>query len=219
MPTLHIAIDEAGNFTFSPKGSRFYVFGVAWTFDPEPLAAEITRLRFSLLKQGVDLQAFHASTDAQKNRDAFVQLITKTATKWRFAGLVVEKAKVNPSIRRPEAFYPQFLCSLLSFVFRGSITANASSLAIFTDTLPLERNRESVKKAIKTFCRREAKGKPFELFHHCDESNCWLQVADYCTWAFQKKWESKDVRTYNQLLSRLHVSELDALRAGGTLYY
>jgi len=218
LSTLHIAIDEAGNFAFSPKGSRVHVFGVAWTFDPEPLATEITRLRFSLLKRGIDLQAFHASTDEQKNRNAFVQAIA-TIGKWKFAGLVVEKAKVNPSIRRPEAFYPRFLCSLLSFVFRGSISANASRLAIFTDTLPLERNRESVQKAIKTFCRSEMKGKPFEIFHHCDESNCWLQVADYCTWAFQRKWEMNDSRTYNQLNGQLHATELDALQAGVTRYY
>ena len=53
LPTLHVPVDESGNFTFASRGSRFYVFGAAWTWDPEPLAPEIMRPSFSLLKQGV----------------------------------------------------------------------------------------------------------------------------------------------------------------------
>ena len=36
--TLHIALDEAGNLNFSPRGSKYYVFAAAWTYDPAPLA-------------------------------------------------------------------------------------------------------------------------------------------------------------------------------------
>jgi hypothetical protein len=126
---------------------------------------------------------------------------------------------VNPSIRAPERFYPQFLASMLRFVFRGSIGKSASSLTAFTDSLPVKRNRESVVKAIKESCRAELGKLPFDIFHHRRESNAWIQVADYCTWAVFRKWESGDSRTYDQIAIRLQASELDCLRSGTTLYY
>jgi hypothetical protein len=218
LPTLHVHVDESGCLGFSPKGSSFYVFGVVWTFDPEPLASAITRIRFGLLKAGVNMQAFHAHTDQQANRDIFVKTITSFDT-WKFAALVVEKRKVNPAIRAPEIFYPKFLSSILRFIFRGSVGKAASSLAIFTDTIPLNKRRDAAEKAIKTACRAELGKVPFEIFHHSEESNNWIQVADYCTWAVSRKWERSDSRTYLQVLPRLHAPELDALRWGAGFYY
>jgi Protein of unknown function (DUF3800) len=218
LPTLHLHVDESGCFGFSPKGSGFYVFGIAWTFDPEPLASAITRARFGLLKAGFDMRAFHAHTDRQNHRDLFVKTITGFNT-WNFAALVVEKRKVNPSIRAPEIFYPKFLSSVLRFIFRGSIGKAASSLMIFTDTIPVNKRRDAAEKAIKVACRAELGKIPFEIFHHPEESNSWIQVVDYCTWAVSRKWERKDTRTYLQILSRLHAPELDALKDGTTLYY
>jgi hypothetical protein len=177
LPTLHIHLDESGDFNFSPSGSRFYSFAVAWTFEPAPLAQAITSLRFSLVKAGCNIQAFHATEDRQHHRNLFIQTALGF-NNWRFASLVVEKAKVNPTIRAPESFYPKFLTSMLKFVFRGSVGKQASSLIAFTDTLPLKRNREAVLKSIKESCRGELGQIPFDIFHHKKESNAWIQLAD-----------------------------------------
>ncbi len=88
---------------------------------------------------------------------------------------------------------------------------------IFTDTIPVNKRRDAAEKAIKVACRTELETIPFEIFHHPEESNNWIQVADYCTWAVARKWERKDTRTYLQILPRLHAPELDALRSGGIL--
>jgi hypothetical protein len=83
----------------------------------------------------------------------------------------------------------------------------------------LNKKREAAEKAIKAACRAELKTIPFEIFHHPEQCNNWIQVADYCTWAVARKWERKDTRTYDQLRVRLHAPELDALRNGSTFYY
>jgi hypothetical protein len=108
---------------------------------------------------------------------------------------------------------------MLRFVFRGSIGKGATSLIAFTDTLPIKRNRESVVKSIKETCRAELGRIPFEILHHRRESNVWIQIADYCTWAVFRKWESSDLRSYDQLSVRLQAPELDCLRFGTTRYY
>ena len=218
MPTLHVHLDESGDFNFSSSGSRFYTFAIAWTFEPAALAQAVTSLRFSLIKTGRDIESFHAAEDRQHHRNLFVQTILGF-NDWRFAALVVEKAKVNPSIRAPEQFYPKFLASMLRFIFRGSIRESASSLIAFTDTLPINRNREAVVKAIKESCRMELGSIPFEILHHRRESNVWIQVADYCSWSVFRKWQSGDLRTYEQIQARLQAPELDCLQWGTTRYY
>jgi hypothetical protein len=219
VPTLHVHLDESGNLTFKPIGSRYYVFTAAWTYDPAPLAADLTALRFALLKRGHDLHRFHATEDKQVNRDAVVDALARHKS-WRFAAVVIEKAKVYPDLRAPHRFYPQFASSVLKHVFRRHLAPGTGTVLVFTDTLPVHERREAAVKAIKTACRRELpKATRFESYHHPSASNPWLQVADYCSWAVFKKWEQADTRTYDLLSHRLADPELDALRHGAVKHY
>jgi hypothetical protein len=218
LSTLHIHIDESGNLTFSRRGSRYYIFAATWTFDPEPLAQEITRLRFSLLRDGVNIESSHATLDRQRTRDLFVRTISSSKD-WKFAATVVDKRKVHPSIRNEARFYPQFLNYLLRFILRGSVGRRATALMIYTDTLPVRAQREAVEKSIKLSCSLEITGKPFRIYHHREEGNNWIQVADYCSWSVFRKWEGGDQRTYDQLVSHLEVPELDVLQRGIDFYY
>jgi hypothetical protein len=54
---------------------------------------------------------------------------------------------------------------------------------IYTDTLPVRAQREAVEKSIKLSCSIEITGKPFRIYHHKEEGNNWIQVADYCSWS------------------------------------
>jgi hypothetical protein len=101
--TLHVHLDEAGNFKFSPAGSRYFIFTVTWTFDPAPVARDLTALRFGLVKGGENLPTFHATTDKQIHRDKVVAAMT-AHNNWKYAALVIEKRKVQPSLRHPSRF-------------------------------------------------------------------------------------------------------------------
>ncbi len=219
MPTLHVHLDESGNLTFNPAGSRYYVFTATWTYDPAPLASDLTALRFALLKQGHDLHRFHATEDKQANRDAVVRILARHAG-WQFAAVVIEKAKVYPDLRAPHRFYPQFASSVLKYIFHRHVTAGTGTVLVCTDTLPVQERRQAAEKAIKTACRQQLpRGTRFESYHHPSASNAWLQVADYCSWAVFKKWERTDTRTYDLISHRLADPELDALRLGTVRHY
>lgn len=219
MPTLHAHLDESGDLNFTPRGSKFYIFAVAWTFDPQSLANDLVGLRFGYLKQGVDLHRFHACEDQQRVRDAVVAKLVDRAT-WAYAALVIEKNKVNPAIRDEHHFYPKFATMLLRFVLRGCVRASTQQVLIFTDDLPVKKKRDAVKKAINVACRGELPPRiRFGCYHHPCASNKWLQVADYCAWAVGRKWERGDPRTYDQLRSRLERSELNVTARGMTTYY
>ena len=216
--TLHVHVDESGDFNFTPRGSRYYAFAVAWTYDPAPLAHALTQLRFGLLKASHDLSSFHAVDDRQVNRNEVVARMLQHQ-RWSFAAMVIEKCKVNPAIRDPQGFYPQFAAMVLRFVFRGRIAPGTTRVQIFTDTIPVHR-KEPVEIAFKTACRADLpRGMRFDIYHHPRASNKWIQVADYCCWSVHRKWERGDARTYQQLRGRLVTPELNVTARGLTRYY
>jgi hypothetical protein len=217
--TLHVALDESGDLSFNPSGSKYYVFAVTWTYDPAPVPKALTRLRFSLLKQGHDIQAFHAHEDQYTTRDSVIEALT-SHDNWWFAAIVVEKAKVNPIIRDPHRFYPKFASMVLRFVFKGGRRPGTKTVLIFTDALPMKWRRESVEKAIKKACRADLPSTVrFESYHHSRASNAWIQVADYCSWTVYRKWQHDDPHFYDRLKYRLPRTELDVLARGDTFYY
>ncbi len=112
MPTLHVYLDESGDLNFKATGTRYYVFAAAWTYDPHPIALDLSNLRFSLLKQGFDIQSFHATEDRQINRNAVLGILERHEG-WQHGAIIVEKAKVDPSLYEPQRFYPEFAGMLL----------------------------------------------------------------------------------------------------------
>ncbi len=220
MPTLHVSLDEGGDLNFNPKGSRFYTFAAAWTYDPHPLATELTRLRFGLLKAGHDIPAFHAAQDTLAHRDQVMRALL-AASGWNFAAMVVEKRKINPSVQRPEHFYPKFAGMVLKFIFKGRLQPNTQQVVTCTDTLPMGKRKEAVTKMFKLAARAHLpRTCRFDIYHHPDESNKWIQVADYCCWSVHRKWERQDTGPYDILRPKLCAPELELTRHGdGTMYY
>lgn len=219
MATLHISLDESGDFTFSPRGTRYFTFAATWTYDPLPLAQDITSLRISLLKSGMDISSFHASADKQSVRNSVMEVLN-THTNWYFAAIVVEKSKVYPHLYDPRRFYPEFAAKVMRFILRYRVTEDTETILFFTDTLPINKRREGVEKAIKSVCRSEIRRDiQFHSFHHERASNAWIQVADYCSWAIFRKWEHNDDRAYRQINGRMQASELSVLGRVARTYY
>jgi hypothetical protein len=142
----------------------------------------------------------------------------KTDRAWRFAAVVIEKRKVNPVLRHPETFYPKFATPLLRFVFRGCVKPDTDQIVVCTDSLPTKR-KDGVTKALKHVCASELKTKRVWLYHHPRHSNKWIQIADYCAWGLQRKWERSDVRTYDDLKGHLTKPELNLCAWGDQSNY
>ncbi len=224
MPTLHVHVDESGEFNFSPTGSRYYIFTAAWTYEPVPLAVDITNLRYSIIKagHGPHLSAFHACEDPSPRRELVIEKMLQHS-QWNFASIVIEKRKVNPSVRDADVFYPKFLAMLLRFVFRGRIRPGTGKVIIYNDTLPFthKKRANAVEIALKSSCRKDlAPTVSFEVCNHRRESNPWIQVADYCCWSVCKKWEHQQTTVYDRLKVKLAAPEIDITSRGdGHIYY
>jgi hypothetical protein len=216
---LYLFLDEAGNFDFSPTGTRFFLLTCTAKERPFNACHDLTELRYDLVEQGATIEYFHAAEDLQAVRNSVFALIAKHLDGMRIDSLIVEKRKTAPALTVPEKFYPKMLGYLLGYVLNGYDLSHYAEVIVFTDRIPVTRKREAVMKAIKvTLAEMLPKRARYRILHHDSKSNFDLQIADYCNWAIYRKWDRGDLRSY-ALIQNAVQSELDIFRSGTKNYY
>ena len=219
--TFYVYLDESGDWEFSPKGSTHFAVGALWTSEPAALVHALVNLRFELLKEGVDLDSFHASPDKQATRDRVFATL-RAVQGWQFAAVLMEKRKVNPTLRDPQRFYPIIALPAVTVALQHRSPATSRAI-VFADTINLgtRAKREGALKAIKRACTEHLpSGIPHHAYSHRRESNALLQAVDYCLWAVFRKWERADNRAYDSIKQKLVAPELCITHdGGGNEYY
>ena len=214
--TLYLFFDESGDFNFSPKGSPYFHFGVLSTLNPSPLSAALIGLRYQMLGEGHEIERFHATEDRQAVRDRVFATMS-AAGGFEFDSVVVEKSKTHPSLYDHVRFYPKFAGYLLEYVF-NRFTDPKQRVVLITDRLPVQKQREAVEKAFKTFIRSRLGERPFTILHQASSVHPCLQAADYCTWAIHKKWRNSEMRPYANIRDFVR-SEFDIFQHGKDRFY
>lgn len=216
---LYVFLDEGGNFDFSPHGTRYFVMSSLAKERPFFAGKELSDLKYDLVEGGANLEYFHAAEDRQAVRDAVFGVIAKHLAGVRVDSLIVEKRKTGPALQAVEKFYPRMLGYLLKHVLAQHDLHAFAEVLLFTDTIPVNRQRQAVEKAVKTTLTAVLPaGTRFRTFHHASKSCIDLQIADYCNWAIYRKWDRGDERSFNIIRSVVQ-SEFDIFRTGTTTYY
>lgn len=186
---LYIFLDEAGDFDFSTKGSRYFLLASVSRERPFGDYSEFVNLKYELVEQGMELEYFHASEDKQRVRDRVFDIIGRNLAGMRIDALIVEKRKTSPALREVAEFYPRMLGYLLRFVLMHHALSQYSEVLVFTDRIPIRGKRSAVEKAVKmTLSKMLPKTARYRLLHHDSKSNFQLQIADYGNWAIFRKW-------------------------------
>ncbi|MCB9811179.1 MAG: DUF3800 domain-containing protein [Candidatus Nomurabacteria bacterium] len=236
---LYIFIDESGDFTFSNKGSKFFILTAASTIHPLnrrdlPLSA-----RYELLCEGYNIEYFHATVDAQVVRNKFYEKI-KDLPDYEIDSVIAEKRKANFTLYEEvmaessktgflkikteqvhEKFYKQLCETLLKYVCHRYLKIRASlgikKVVVVLDQALPNKKREFVTKSIKQYIKSHFGLVPYMYFHSTkSDVNC--QIADYCCWAMKKKWTDNELRPYNEIKHNVK-SEFDIFRNGEKYFY
>jgi len=216
---LYIFLDEAGNLDFSPTGTKYFLLGALTKERPFHAYKELTELKYDLAELGLDLEYFHAAEDNQATRNRVFDIVRGNLGGVRVDALVVEKCKTGPAMRAEEQFYPRMLGCLLDYILKQHDLSLYREVIVFTDTLPVQKRRTALEKAVKTTLAAVLPSTArYRLLHHASKSNLDLQIADYCTWAIYRKWNSGDARSYQHIQSAV-TSEFDIFRTSTTRYY
>ena len=216
---LYIFLDEGGNLDFSGSGTKYFTFTSLSKERPFKEYKAMNDLKYDLIELETEIEYFHASEDRQAVRNRLFNIINTHLDQTRLDSLIVEKRKTGPALRAEEKFYPRMLGYLLKYVVNGYDLTMFEKVIVFTDSIPVQRKKKAIEKAIKIFLANVLpSGVTYSIFHHASKSNYDLQIADYCNWAIYRKWESGDARSYD-IIKRVVRSEFDIFQKGTKYYY
>lgn len=216
---LYIFLDEAGNFDFSPSGTPYFILGSLTKERPFQAYQELTELKYDLIEQGTDMEYFHAAEDRQEVRNKVFGIIAGRLEGCTVDATIIEKRKTGPSLQDTTKFYPKMLGYHLRYILGRVDWCGVAEVVVITDRIPVTKKRRAVEKAVKqTLSEMLPKGSIYRVMHHDSKSNFDLQIADYCTWAIQRKWTQSDERSY-RLIAPVVRSEFDIFQTGTFNHY
>lgn len=217
MPNSFIFADEAGCFTFSraPNVSRYFIL-CTLTMTDCGVGSRLLDLRRKLAWEGLELgEYFHATTDKQIVRDRVFELIVQS--EFSIQSTIMEKSKSQPQTRIDK---PCFYKYGYFYHFKHGVTkllAPSAETLVTTASLGTRREKAAFQDAVHDVMRQTQSNRIWKAdFMPCHTDPC-LQVADYCAWALQRKWERQDTRSYDLIKDRI-TYEFD-LWARGTKHY
>ena len=216
--TLYVFLDESGNFDFSIKGTKYFILSGLSCYRPFEWYHDFIDLKFNLLENFNGVEEFHCTEDKQLVRNQVFSILEKYQASFRIDSVIVQKNKVNPSIRNQDQLYPLMLKILLSYIVKNYNKEKISQLVFITDELPVKKSKETITKGIKLNLDESFGKKPYKIFHWNSKSTIGLQAVDYACWAIQKKWNVKDFRSYDKVKKSIQ-SEFDVFRSGDVEYY
>jgi hypothetical protein len=220
MDTLYIFLDEGGNFDFSNSGTSFFVFTAFSLKRPFVGISELVDLKYDLWDSGLELEYFHATEDRQMVRDNVFNIIRTSLRDCRLDFQIVEKRKTHPTLQHDHArFYHTIFGILLLYVLKEQ-KSNFSRVVVVADNIPVEKKRKEIEGAAKLTLGSWSKktGIPYSVMFHSAKSDLNLQITDYLNWAVYRKWERKDLRSYD-LMKQFITSEFETFGIGSNVYY
>jgi hypothetical protein len=210
--------DEAGDFQFShgPNISRHFIVCTV-LMEKCSVGDALLSLRRELAWKRAPLREyFHAAEDKQEIRDAVFALIKQYD--FTVHATIMEKSKAQPQVRAThETFYKYGWY----YLFRHNIASRltrADELLITAASIKTKKAQGAFTDAVNDVIQQHLPRSQWQTsFCPCACDPC-LQVADYCTWAIQRKWERNDARSYDLISDRIKY-EYELFAKGTTHYY
>lgn len=208
MARRYLFTDEAGNFDFSGnRGATRYFSLTTVTLDDCAVGDALLHLRRDLAWDGHDLcDEFHATEDSQAVRDRVFDVLR--AHQLRIDSTIFEKAKAYSYVRADEERFYRTACFFhFKHVLKQVADAN-DELLVVGASLGTKKKRQNFYDAFRDVVRQCLPRATHQAAYWASSCEPCLQVADYCSWAVQRKWERGDDRSYVLIQDKI-ASEFD----------
>jgi len=195
MGRVYVFGDEGGDLTFrsKPACSRYFIIGTA-TMGHCKAGQDLLDLRRELAWEGKHLELFHASVDKQLVRDRVFELLA--ASDVRVDATILDKQKTYDRIRvNPLYFYKLAWWMHFKYV-APRVCQRQDDLFVVASSLQINRKKQAVKQAVAEVVQQASPTPRYHAAFFSSVSDPCLQIADYATWAIQRKWEMGDDRSY-----------------------
>lgn len=218
MADRYVFADEAGNFDFSLKqGATRYFILTTVTMDDPVLGNHLLDFRRQLAWQGQLLdRPLHANDDSYAIRMAALNGLAQSAL--RIDSTIFEKRKAQPHISAKETWFYQMAWYLHFKFVAPQIVGAGDRLLVTAASLGTKKKGGSFHAAVGRVVRQASPTVSYQVAAWPANSDPCLQIADYATWAIQRKWEGGD-DSYRQVIAAKIASEFDVWAVGHTYYY
>lgn len=219
MARIYVFADEAGDFAFDRQGgSRYFIIGSV-TMEDCRIGADLLELRRELAladKLRPGQAEFHASEDRQAIRNAVFDLLD--AHDFRVDATILDKSKTHPPLAADLLrFYKQ--AWYLHFQYVGpKIAGPKDDLLVVASALQINKKKAVLGHAVADVVRQVVRARSHRTAFWPAQADPCLQVADYVTWAIQRKYEKYDQRSYKLIRDKI-ASEFEPFGRGPTTYY
>jgi hypothetical protein len=222
MVKRYIYADEAGCFEFSRKqnASKYFIV-CAVSLDDPSVGHKLLELRRELIWSGQQVGSyFHCSEDRQAVRDRVFACMGELD--FKVYAQIMEKSKAQPHLRNTkERFYKYGWFYLFKWV-ATRIVSRDSELMVTAASLGNKREQVAFTEAVKDAINQTVPIRREQWvtdFPQAASEPC-LQIADYCAWALQRKWESgkRDVRSFDLIKDKV-AYEYDFFQRGTEHHY
>lgn len=216
MTRRFVFTDEAGNFDFSPSGSRYYII-TTLTLDSCDVGHDLIDLRRQLSWEQVPLGArLHATDDKQAVRDRVFALLQDRD--FRVDATIYDKRKVSPHHRESHGEFYKFALFYHWRALVDRISAPGDQIHAINSSIGNARAREKLLFDMRDVLRQTALLRACRADVFDAHSDPCIVVADYCCWAIQRKWERGDDRSH-RIIARNIASEFDIFESEPIQYY
>jgi Protein of unknown function (DUF3800) len=217
MTIWHTFADEAGNFDFSRKQSASLYFVLCTvTIDTCAVGDALLALRRELAWEGHNRDTvFHATEDPQAVRNAVFELLG--GQNFRVDATIFEKYKAQPHLQSEQGLYKMAWYQHFKYI-APRIAKRGDRFFVAASSLGTKSARRDFHAAVIDVVEQVTLSTEHCVVAWPTSSDPCLQVADYCTWAIQRKWERQDERSYALIAAKIH-SEYDIWQRGQDEYY
>lgn len=191
----YIFADEAGDFQFarSPNVSKYFIVCTV-AVDDCAIGHQLLDLRRQLLCDGYPFgDYFYASEDKQAIRDRVYECIR--GSKLAVHATILEKSKAQPQTHISKARFYKYAWYFHFSGISRRLTEDVEHLLITTASAGVRKAQAAFTAAVKDVLLQRL-GAVEWTTHFCQSmADPCLQVAHYCAWAIQRKWE-RGVRSW-----------------------
>ena len=218
MSRSYIFSDEAGCFTFEKDGRASRYFVVCTVQLPDcSIGDGLLRLRRDMIWRNLPVkEIFHATEDRQEVRDEVYAYIAKHD--FRIDVTLLDKPKAQPQTRQTD---DRFYKTAWYFHFKHvgpALLAGHTEAQITAAAIGTKKGQAVFTSAVNDVLQQVVQRQQWKTFFPRSVSEPCLQVADYCAWAIQRKWERGDTRSYDIIRDKI-ATEYDLWRVGTRTYY
>lgn len=218
MARIYVFADEAGDFAFKrgPNVSAYFILCTVMIPNCD-VGEELLRLRREIAWNRESLgDYFHATTDSIATREKIFALIQKTDI--RIDATILEKSKAQPQTRTSDHVFYKYAWYYHFKHVASRILKNGDELQITVASIGTKKGRIAFLSGLNDVLNQTTQRyKSVTSFWPAQADPC-LQIADYCTWAIQRKWERGDEQFYNLIRNKIST-EYELWKSGSKHYY